>query len=150
MAGILPPATSAQSVGQRMDRIRSLVGTPDRGTTAETADDPPSSVHRALALVAMVSTSHGAHEHGLSQLQVAVSNVSGRTLTPHFTISNGPGVTAFWTATGGPQLGPHETATYLLTAEDQRGYDPGPRGFRFVRALTDAPMTVSTARIPTS
>jgi uncharacterized membrane protein len=113
-------------------------------TVAMASDEP-------LELQVLASSSHGDHDQGLWQLTVAAANESSRTLTPHFTISNGQGVTQFWTATGGPtQLAPGQVATYQLTAADPRGYDPGPRGYLYLRALTDGPMTVSTTRIPIS
>lgn len=110
-------------------------------TVAVASDEP-------LDLQVVSSTAHGAHDQGLFQMTVAATNTSAKTLAPHFTISTGQGVTPFWTATGGPaQLAPHATATYQLTAADPNGYDPGPRGYLLLRALTDAPMTVSTTRI---
>ena len=45
-------------------------------------------------------------------------------------------------------LAPHQHATYQLTAAVPAGYTPGANGFFFLRALTDGPMTVSTATIP--
>ena len=97
----------------------------------------------------VATAAHGAHDQGLWQMQVDVQNVAGVALTPHFTISTGQSITPFWTATGGPTvLAPHERATYELTAAVPAGYTPGVNGFFFLRALTDQPMTVSTASIP--
>jgi hypothetical protein len=102
-----------------------------------------------LELDVQSTTAHGAHAQGLWQMSVGVLNQSTSTLVPHFTISNGQGVSPFWTATGGPaQLAPHQKATYLLTAADTNGYSPGPHGYLLLRALTDGPMTVSTAPVP--
>jgi hypothetical protein len=102
-----------------------------------------------LELDVVNTTSHGAHAQGLWQMTVDVLNNSTVTLAPHFTISNGQGVSPFWTATGGPpELAPRQRATYLVTAPDATGYSPGPHGYLYLRALTDGPMTVSTTPIP--
>ena len=102
-----------------------------------------------LELTVVSTTAHGAHAQGLWQMSVDVLNQSTSTLSPHFTISNGQGVSPFWTATGGPaELAAGQRATYLLTAADTNGYAPGPNGYLYLRALTDGPMTVSTTRVP--
>ena len=76
-------------------------------------------------------------------------NTSAVALVPHFTISTGQGTSAFWDVVTGPTtLAPHAGADYTLRASTAAGYDPGKHGFLFLRALTDHPMTVSTARIP--
>jgi len=101
-----------------------------------------------LELTVVSTTAHGAHGQGVWQMSVDVLNTSRGTLAPHFTISNGQGVSPFWTATGGPaELGPGQRATYLLTAADPNGYAPGPNGYLYLRALTDGPMTVSTTPV---
>ena len=104
---------------------------------------------KPLDLNVVSTTAHGAHAEGLWQMSVDVLNKSTVPLTPHFTISNGQGVSPFWTATGGPaQLAPGQRATYHLTAADKNGYSPGPNGYLYLRALTDGPMTVSTTPVP--
>lgn len=102
-----------------------------------------------LELTVLGATWHGPHAQGLWQMRVDVANRSTVALAPHFTVSTGQGVTPFWNAAGGPtQLAPQQEATYLLTAADASGYSPGPNGYLLLRALTDDPMTVSTAPVP--
>jgi hypothetical protein len=104
-----------------------------------------------LEIDVVATTAHGAHDQGLWRMDVDVVNESAVALAPHFTISVGQSITPFWTATGGPAvLAPHQHATYHLTAAVASGYNAGPNGFLYLRALTDQPMTVSTARIPIS
>lgn len=111
-------------------------------TIAVATDEP-------LEMDVVAVTAHGAHDHGLWRMDVQVVNEAAIALAPHFTISVSQSITPFWSATGGPAvLAPHQSATYELTAAVPTGYDPGPNGFLFLRALTDRPMTVSSARIP--
>ena len=110
-------------------------------TVAIASDEP-------LELNVVATSAHAAHEVGIWQITVEVVNTGAVPLTPRFTISTGPSITPFWTAQGGPdQLAPHQRATYLLTAADPAGYSPGPNGYLYLRAVTDRPMTVSTAKI---
>ena len=102
-------------------------------TIAVAADEP-------LEMDVVATTAHGAHDHGLWQMEVDVQNTASVPLTPHFTISTGQSITPFWDATGGPAvLAPHQRATYRLTAAVPAGYNPGPNGFFYLRALTDRP-----------
>jgi hypothetical protein len=110
-------------------------------TVAVASDEP-------LELGIVSTSAHAAHDVGIWQITVDVVNNGAVALTPRFTISTGPSITPFWTATGGPdQLAPHQQATYLLTAADPAGYTPGPDRYLYLRAVTDRPMTVSTVRI---
>ena len=146
----VPPAVTGSRGG------RWLLGPPGRvalagvllapavacATIAVTADEP-------LEMDIVATTAHGANDHGLWQMQVDVQNMASVPLTPHFTISTGQSITAFWHATGGPAvLAPHQRSTYELTAAVPAGYNPGVNGFFYLRALTDKPMTVSTTKIP--
>ena len=143
-------------VGLRPNGARWLRGAPGRvalaalllapsllcATVAVASDEP-------LELDILSTSSHGAHDVGIWQIKVAVVNDSAVTLTPQFTISTSQSITRFWIAQGGPdRLAPRERATYVLTAADPNGYSPGPNGYLYLRAVTDRPMTVSTARIP--
>lgn len=111
-------------------------------TVAVTTDEP-------LELSILSTASHGAHSRGLWQMTVEIVNEGAVALTPNFAISTSQSISEFWTASGGPPLlAPHQRATYVLTAPVAAGYDPGPKGFFFLRVLTDRPMTVSTVRIP--
>ena len=113
-------------------------------TVAMASDEP-------LDMTILGTSSHGAHDQGLWQIDVQVHNTSRVTLDPHFTISRGQGITPFWTATGGPtELAPGAVATYTLTAAAASGYLPGVNDYLVLRALTDRPMTVSTITIPIS
>jgi ABC-type Na+ transport system ATPase subunit NatA len=111
-------------------------------TVAVASDEP-------LELTIVSTRAYGAHEAGIWQITVEAVNDDTVALAPRFTISTNPNVTAFWRATGGPNiLAPHEHATYVLTATNPSGYTPGPNGYLYLRAVTDRPMTVSTVRIP--
>jgi hypothetical protein len=147
---LMPPTLAASRGG------RWLAGPPGRAglaafllapalacaTIAVATDEP-------LEMDVLAVTAHGAHDQGLWRMDVQVINEAAVALAPHFTISVSQGVTAFWSATGGPSvLAPHQSATYELTAAPPAGYDPGPNDFLVLRALTDRPMTVSSARIP--
>ncbi len=109
---------------------------------AMTTDEP-------LEMDIVATAAHGAHDQGLWQMQVDVQNTASVALAPHFTISTGQSITAFWHATGGPAvLAPHQRATYDLTATVPAGYSPGLNAFFYLRALTDRPMTESSTPIP--
>jgi hypothetical protein len=113
-------------------------------TVAVASDEP-------LDLTVMATKAYGAKEAGIWQITVEVVNDGDVALAPRFAISTSPNITPFWRATGGPSvLAPHAEATYLLTATNPNGYTPGPNGYRYLRAVTDRPMTVSTVRIPVS
>jgi hypothetical protein len=113
-------------------------------TVAMASDEP-------IDMTILGTSSHGAHDQGLWQIDVQVHNTSRVALDPHFTISRGQGITPFWTATGGPtELAPGAVATYTLTAAAATGYPPGVNDYLVLRALTDHPMTVSTINIPIS
>jgi hypothetical protein len=112
-------------------------------TVAMASDEP-------LDMTIVGTSSHGAHDQGLWQIDVQVHNTSKVTLDPHFTISRGQGITPFWTATGPSELAPGAVATYTLTAAAASGYLPGVNDYLVLRALTDRPMTVSTIPIPIS
>jgi hypothetical protein len=140
----------------RLRNERRLLGTPARlalavvlvapallsASVAVTSDEP-------LELDVIGTASHGSHDQGLWQVDVQVENEDAVALAPHFAVSLGQGITAFWNATGGPAtLAPEQTATYVLTATVPAGYTPGTRGYLYLRALTDAPETVSTVKVP--
>ncbi len=83
---------------------------------------------------------------GLRVIDATITNTSGDALTPHFTISINQTMSRFWTVVAGPAtLRSGETATYELAAQIS-GYATTPASE--LRALTDDPMTISSARIP--
>ncbi|MFJ9895490.1 hypothetical protein ACIQPR_19480 [Streptomyces sp. NPDC091280] len=88
----------------------------------------------------------------ITRLVAKVVNTTGTRLTPHFASRLGQGASDWWTASGGPaSLAPHASATYLVTPPGGVRRVPGGSHPRFyLIAVTGTPMTITTARIPTS
>lgn len=81
----------------------------------------------------------------VGQLQVDVTNRSGRALRPAFTVDEGGSFTTFWPAVSGPaRLLPGHGATYTLVAPNFFSQAPLGGGFQ-VAAFTTDPASVSTS-----
>lgn len=91
-------------------------------------------------------TSGGERGRGVWRLTVQVTNTTGKSMTPHFAVSSGPGMSAYWRVDTGPSsLAPHRSASYVITAPNQRGYHPARLRLRVV---TGGPMTISSTDVP--
>ncbi|MDV9178543.1 hypothetical protein R6V09_51530, partial [Streptomyces sp. W16] len=88
----------------------------------------------------------------ITRLVARVVNTTATRLTPHFASRLGQGASDWWTASGGPQsLAPHASATYVVKPPGGVRRVPGGSHPRFyLIAVTGTPMTITTARIPTS
>jgi len=88
----------------------------------------------------------------ITQLVARVVNTTGNRLTPHFASRLGQGASDWWTASGGPEsLAPHASATYVVKPPGGVRRVPGGSHPRFfLIAVTGTPMTITSARIPTS
>ncbi|MET7569166.1 hypothetical protein ABZT04_11765 [Streptomyces sp. NPDC005492] len=88
----------------------------------------------------------------ITHLVARVVNLTATRLTPHFASRLGQGASDWWTASGGPaSLAPHASATYVVKPPGGVRRVPGGSHPRFyLIAVTGTPMTITTARIPTS
>ncbi|MBK6010226.1 hypothetical protein [Streptomyces sp. MBT53] len=88
----------------------------------------------------------------ITQLVARVVNTTATRLTPHFASRLGQGASDWWTASGGPEsLAPHASATYVVKPPGGLRRVPGGSHPRFfLIAVTGTPMTITSARIPTS
>ena len=88
----------------------------------------------------------------ITQLVARVVNTTGTRLTPHFASRLGQGASDWWTASGGPEsLAPHASATYVVKPPGGvRRVPGGSHPHFFLIAVTGTPMTITSARIPTS
>ncbi|WP_373557599.1 hypothetical protein [Streptomyces sp. Tue6028] len=84
----------------------------------------------------------------LTALSVRVTNEGGAALRPHFTLTKGQGMSRYWGVEAGPAvLRAHGTARYELLPPGGRFVLPG-RGVRVrVRAVSAAPMTLSSTDV---
>jgi hypothetical protein len=81
----------------------------------------------------------------VEQLRLQVTNRSGGSLTPSFTVDEGGQFTTFWTASAGPRtLAADQSATYTLQAPNFFS-QPGIEGGFQVVAFTSGPDTVSAS-----
>jgi uncharacterized membrane protein len=79
----------------------------------------------------------------VEELHVAVTNNTGTAVRPDFTIEDGTAMTAFWRRQSGPAaLGPHQRASYAITAPSYFAMPSINNGFQ-VLAFTEHPDTVS-------
>jgi hypothetical protein len=79
----------------------------------------------------------------VEQVTLAVTNRSGRSIRPAFTIEDGMAMTAFWRTEHGPAvLGPHQRASYTIQAPSYFAMPSISNGFQ-VLAFSDGPPTVS-------
>jgi uncharacterized membrane protein len=79
----------------------------------------------------------------VERLGLTVTNDSGSSVRPNFTIEDGSTTTAFWRRTGGPPvLGPHQRAHYTIEAPSYFAMPSINTGFQVV-AFTQKPASVS-------
>jgi hypothetical protein len=84
----------------------------------------------------------------VASLTVDITNTSGSALTPHFATSTNATISAYWKVMSGPAtLAPHQTARYVLDAPDGSVGAPGVHDRILLRAVTPAPMSLSTQLI---
>jgi hypothetical protein len=90
----------------------------------------------------------GPGHHGIWRIDARVTNVGGTPLTPHFAVSTNQSMSRFWLVTAGPAtLAPGTTAVYDLVAATH-GYNLDPATTNRLRIVTDTPMTLSSATLP--
>ncbi|WP_308117338.1 hypothetical protein [Streptomyces fuscigenes] len=89
--------------------------------------------------------------HGITSLAVRAVNTTGARLTPHFASRTGQGASPWWPIRSGPPaLGPHASASYVLRPpHGLYAVARGPHMPVRLIAVTDGPMTVTTALVPT-
>ncbi|MFE2379558.1 hypothetical protein [Streptomyces sp. NPDC059398] len=88
---------------------------------------------------------------GITSVGVHAVNTTGHALSPHFASRTGQGASGWWTIRSGPAtIAPHASASYVVTPPG--GFRRLPRdGARFyLIAVSDRPMTVTTAALPTA
>jgi len=79
----------------------------------------------------------------VEQMRLAVSNHTGRSVRPAFTVEDGITMTAFWRRVRGPAvLGPHRSASYTIQAPSYFAMPSISNGFQ-VLAFTGGPPAVS-------
>jgi len=79
----------------------------------------------------------------VEQVTLAVTNQTGRSVRPAFTVENGMTMTAFWRRARGPAvLGPHQRASYTIEAPSYFAMPSISNGFQ-VLAFSNGPPTVS-------
>jgi hypothetical protein len=82
----------------------------------------------------------------VDQVNLAVTNNTGRSVRPSFTIEEGASMTAFWSRDAGPaELGPHQRASYTITAPSYFAMPSITSGFQ-VLAFAQSPSSVSRTR----
>lgn len=105
-------------------------------TAALTAASPLDISIRSVVTTGQLAT--------VEQLNLAVSNNTGRSLRPAFTIEDGTTMTAFWRRQSGPAvLGPHQRASYAIVAPSYFAMPAIGSGFQ-VLAFSQEPPSVST------
>ncbi|MGQ4511083.1 hypothetical protein [Streptomyces sp. DW26H14] len=89
--------------------------------------------------------------HGITSLAVRVTNTTGTRLTPHFASRADEDASLWWPIGSGPAaLGPHASAGYVLLPPHGGPFavPRGPHASVRLVAVTDEPMTVTTAPVP--
>ncbi|SDO96921.1 hypothetical protein SAMN04487981_11556 [Streptomyces sp. cf386] len=157
-AAVTASASEFAKAWQPRLRVRVLSGRPARIAVAVLLLAP------ALAGVAWAATGtppldmrltsvRWATRAAVSRLEVEVTNTDAAALAPHFTLTTGQGMNAYWTVVRGPAtLAAHATARYELRPPAGRFRLPRP-GVRIrLRAFTAVPQTLSSAdvRLPRS
>lgn len=93
--------------------------------------------------MSMVSVRSTGQLATVEQVTLAVTNNTGRSLRPAFTIGESTTVTSFWQRTAGPAvLGPHASARYTLVAPNYPAMPSIQNGFQIL-AFTQGPASVS-------
>ena len=91
----------------------------------------------------------GVHSTRIWQIDARIVNSSGAALSPHFAISNSHSLSRYWKVISGPdRLEPGASATYRLESPNKNGYARGPGGLFLLRAVTAAPLTLTTVNVP--
>jgi uncharacterized membrane protein len=104
-------------------------------SVALTAASPMSIAIRSIRTTGQLAT--------VEQLGLAVTNNSGGSVRPSFSIENGTATTAFWRRTAGPVvLGPHQRARYTIEAPSYFAMPSISNGFQVV-AFSQSPPSVS-------
>jgi hypothetical protein len=100
-----------------------------------------------LRLTVSVPAAGGSGTH-VSSLTVAVTNGSGHDVSPHFALSSGVSITAYWIITSGPTtLRPGATARYVITAPWRSAAPSRAAKLLELRAYSGGPATLSSAVI---
>ena len=83
----------------------------------------------------------------VGQVTLAVTNNTGSSVRPAFTLENGTVMTAFWQAASGPAvLGPHQHASYTLVAPSYPAMPSIQSGFQVLAFLSN-PASVSRTSV---
>jgi len=91
----------------------------------------------------------GVNNTRIWQIDARIVNSGHSVLRPHFAISNSHSLSRYWNVISGPdRLAPGASATYRLESPDKNGYARGPGGLFLLRAVTSAPLTLSTVTVP--
>lgn len=85
----------------------------------------------------------------LKQVEVDVTNESGQAISPHFSMSSGYAMSRFWVIASGPAtLAPGQEADYVIVPSTPGSSRSLNDGKVLLRAVSDAPATLSSVRIP--
>jgi uncharacterized membrane protein len=83
----------------------------------------------------------------LPELTVEVTNRSDERVTPHFSVATGATIASFWKIQAGPETLPAgATGTYTL-APPTKTFKVPAEGLTILRAVSDAPQTLSSIRL---
>jgi len=83
----------------------------------------------------------------VEQVTVTVTNNTGSSVSPAFTVEDGTVLTAFWQRESGPAvLAPHQTASYTIEAPNYFAMPPIENGFQ-VLAFLGSPASVSRTSV---
>jgi uncharacterized membrane protein len=83
----------------------------------------------------------------LPELTVEVTNRSGEPVTPHFSVATGATIASFWRIGSGPETLPAgASGTYTLLPPTKTFKVPA-EGLTILRAVSDAPQTLSSVRL---
>jgi hypothetical protein len=103
--------------------------------------EPPLQMH-------VFATTMDEGQTGISEIEVRVTNTDASPLRPHFAVSSGQAMSAYWRNVAGPDvLAPGQTADYRLVTASGLAR-PGSGGFFLLRAVTSDPVTLSSTTIP--
>ncbi len=85
----------------------------------------------------------------MKQVEVDVTNESGQAISPHFSMSSGYAMSRFWVVSSGPAtLAPGQEADYVIVPSTPGSSRSLNDGKVLLRAVSDAPATLSSVRIP--
>ncbi len=136
------PGPSRAGVGTPWRRWPWVVGAAATAFVASLTVALASSAPLAVQIVGLRTTGQLAT---VGLLRVHVTNTSGSSVHPAFTLDEGGSFTTFWPASGGPRsLRPGQDATYTLRAPNFPSQAPIGGGFQ-VAAFTTSPASVSVS-----